>query len=162
MPVLLLGLLGSVFFHFEHRLGDAFICSLHRWNLAYPQELLDKICDAFYLPAWCSPSDYVSLAKDLGLEVRHFQWHFYSCLEFNSWCKFDTILMIGCHCLSHCCWRGTNRWVKSIFSLGEPKVKFTVCIDANFFFWFLLGLGSADGSSFESYRISKVKIGQST
>lgn len=41
-------------------------------------------------------------------------------------------------------------------------MKFTVCIDANFFFWVLLGLGSADGSSIESYRISKVKIGQST
>jgi tocopherol O-methyltransferase len=32
--------------------------------------LLKKICDAYYLPDWCSPSDYVSIAKSLSLEVR--------------------------------------------------------------------------------------------
>lgn len=42
------------------------------------QELLNKICDAYYLPAWCSPSDYVSLAKDLGLEdIKNEDWSKY-------------------------------------------------------------------------------------
>ncbi|XP_024389230.1 probable tocopherol O-methyltransferase, chloroplastic [Physcomitrium patens] len=42
------------------------------------QDLLDKICDAFYLPAWCSPSDYVSIAKDLGLQdIKSEDWSEY-------------------------------------------------------------------------------------
>ncbi|KAG0582598.1 hypothetical protein M758_3G073000 [Ceratodon purpureus] len=44
------------------------------------QELLNKICDAYYLPAWCSPSDYVTLAKDLGLQVSGFPVSF--CISF--------------------------------------------------------------------------------
>ncbi|GBG78815.1 hypothetical protein CBR_g28039 [Chara braunii] len=32
------------------------------------QALLKRICDAYYLPAWCSTDDYVKIAKDLGLE----------------------------------------------------------------------------------------------
>ncbi|CAN6280288.1 unnamed protein product [Urochloa humidicola] len=31
--------------------------------------LLKRICDAYYLPDWCSPSDYVSIAKSLSLEA---------------------------------------------------------------------------------------------
>lgn len=31
--------------------------------------LLKKICDAYYLPDWCSPSDYVKIAESLSLEV---------------------------------------------------------------------------------------------
>eukprot|EP00262_Sarcandra_glabra_P008273 TRINITY_DN215_c0_g1_i3.p1 TRINITY_DN215_c0_g1~~TRINITY_DN215_c0_g1_i3.p1 ORF type:complete len:357 (-),score=35.39 TRINITY_DN215_c0_g1_i3:118-1188(-) len=35
-----------------------------------PQEidLLNRICDSFYLPAWCSAADYVNIAKSLSLE----------------------------------------------------------------------------------------------
>jgi tocopherol O-methyltransferase len=32
--------------------------------------LLRRICDAYYLPDWCSPSDYVNIAKSLSLEVN--------------------------------------------------------------------------------------------
>lgn len=32
-------------------------------------KLLNKICDAYYLPAWCSAADYVDIAKSLSLEV---------------------------------------------------------------------------------------------
>lgn len=37
-----------------------------------PEEkrLLDKICDAYYLPAWCSTSDYVKLLESLSLKVN--------------------------------------------------------------------------------------------
>ncbi|KAG0622110.1 hypothetical protein M758_3G073000 [Ceratodon purpureus] len=48
--------------------------------LLIEQELLNKICDAYYLPAWCSPSDYVTLAKDLGLQVSGFPVSF--CISF--------------------------------------------------------------------------------
>ncbi|EFJ25322.1 hypothetical protein SELMODRAFT_173430 [Selaginella moellendorffii] len=42
------------------------------------QELLDKICSAYYLPAWCSAFDYVELAKELQLEdVRAEDWSVY-------------------------------------------------------------------------------------
>lgn len=36
-----------------------------------PEEkrLLDKICNAFYLPAWCSTADYVQLLQSLSLQV---------------------------------------------------------------------------------------------
>lgn len=33
------------------------------------KELLNKICDAFYLPAWCSTADYVKLLESLSLQV---------------------------------------------------------------------------------------------
>jgi len=39
--------------------------SLHPWE----QDLLKKICDAYYLPAWCSASDYVKLLQSLSLQV---------------------------------------------------------------------------------------------
>ena len=32
------------------------------------QFLLDRICDAYYLPAWCSVGDYARLAAEAGLE----------------------------------------------------------------------------------------------
>ncbi|KAM7463539.1 hypothetical protein LguiA_031660 [Lonicera macranthoides] len=32
------------------------------------KELLNKICDSFYLPAWCSTADYVKLLQSLSLE----------------------------------------------------------------------------------------------
>lgn len=31
--------------------------------------LLNKICNAYYLPEWCSPSDYVKIAESLSLKV---------------------------------------------------------------------------------------------
>lgn len=33
------------------------------------KQLLKKICDAYYLPAWCSTADYVKLLQSLSLEV---------------------------------------------------------------------------------------------
>lgn len=33
------------------------------------KNLLDRICDAYYLPAWCSASDYVKLLESLSLQV---------------------------------------------------------------------------------------------
>ena len=37
--------------------------------------LLDRICDAYYLPAWCSIADYEALAKDAGLvDIRTEDW----------------------------------------------------------------------------------------
>ena len=39
------------------------------------QDLLDSICRAYYLPAWCSESDYVGLFKQAGLQgVRTADW----------------------------------------------------------------------------------------
>lgn len=39
------------------------------------QELLDKICDAYYLPAWCATSKYVKLAQSLGLQnIKSADW----------------------------------------------------------------------------------------
>lgn len=39
------------------------------------QFLLDRICDAYYLPAWCSVADYERIAKELGLEdIRTADW----------------------------------------------------------------------------------------
>lgn len=42
-------------------------------NLA-PDEtsLLNKICNAYYLPSWCSALDYVEIANSLSLEVGSF------------------------------------------------------------------------------------------
>uniref|UniRef100_A0A0D9VJX1 Methyltransferase type 11 domain-containing protein n=1 Tax=Leersia perrieri TaxID=77586 RepID=A0A0D9VJX1_9ORYZ len=37
--------------------------------------LLKRICDAYYLPDWCSPSDYVKIAKSLSLEdIKTADW----------------------------------------------------------------------------------------
>lgn len=35
----------------------------------WEQNLLDRICKTFYLPAWCSTSDYVHLLQSLSLQV---------------------------------------------------------------------------------------------
>ncbi|KAG8072000.1 hypothetical protein GUJ93_ZPchr0006g45217 [Zizania palustris] len=46
-------------------------------NSLKPDELnlLKRICDAYYLPDWCSPSDYVKIAKLLSLEdIRTADW----------------------------------------------------------------------------------------
>jgi len=40
--------------------------SLQPWE----QDLLKKICDAYYLPAWCSAADYVKLLQSLSLQVK--------------------------------------------------------------------------------------------
>lgn len=34
------------------------------------ERLLQRICDAYYLPAWCSAADYVKIAQSLPLEVK--------------------------------------------------------------------------------------------
>ncbi|KAG5118087.1 hypothetical protein JHK82_032507 [Glycine max] len=45
--------------------------SLHPWE----QDLLKKICDAYYLPAWCSASDYVKLLQSLSLQdIKSEDW----------------------------------------------------------------------------------------
>ncbi|KAK1619107.1 hypothetical protein QYE76_024624 [Lolium multiflorum] len=37
--------------------------------------LLKKICDAYYLPDWCSPNDYVKIAESLSLEdIKTADW----------------------------------------------------------------------------------------
>ncbi|KAJ9540151.1 hypothetical protein OSB04_026657 [Centaurea solstitialis] len=37
--------------------------------------LLDKICDAFYLPAWCSTADYIKLLESLSLkDIKAADW----------------------------------------------------------------------------------------
>ncbi|XAR52073.1 Tocopherol O-methyltransferase [Bertholletia excelsa] len=42
------------------------------------KELLKKICDAYYLPAWCSADDYVKLLQSLSLEdVKAADWSEY-------------------------------------------------------------------------------------
>lgn len=39
------------------------------------KELLDKICDAFYLPAWCSTADYINLLQSLCLQdIKAADW----------------------------------------------------------------------------------------
>ncbi|KAF1001937.1 putative tocopherol O-methyltransferase, chloroplastic isoform X1 [Apium graveolens] len=39
------------------------------------KKLLDRICDAYYLPAWCSASDYVKLMESLSLEdIKTADW----------------------------------------------------------------------------------------
>lgn len=37
------------------------------------KKLLDKICNAFYLPAWCSTADYLKLLESYSLEVITWQ-----------------------------------------------------------------------------------------
>ncbi|XP_015878384.3 tocopherol O-methyltransferase, chloroplastic [Ziziphus jujuba] len=45
--------------------------SLKEWE----QNLLNKICDAYYLPAWCSTSDYVRLLQSLALQdIKAADW----------------------------------------------------------------------------------------
>ncbi|KAD7479893.1 hypothetical protein R6Q59_008725 [Mikania micrantha] len=39
------------------------------------KRLLDKICDGFYLPAWCSTADYIKLLESLSLEdIKAADW----------------------------------------------------------------------------------------
>lgn len=39
------------------------------------QSLLDRICEAYYLPAWCSVADYQRLCKDAGLQdIKTADW----------------------------------------------------------------------------------------
>ncbi|CAA7019531.1 unnamed protein product [Microthlaspi erraticum] len=41
----------------------------------WEQNLLDRICKTFYLPAWCSTSDYVQLLQSLSLEdIKYADW----------------------------------------------------------------------------------------
>ncbi|OIW11149.1 hypothetical protein TanjilG_22956 [Lupinus angustifolius] len=48
--------------------------SLKPWE----QNLLKKICDAFYLPAWCSTADYVRLLESLSLQdIKSEDWSSY-------------------------------------------------------------------------------------
>lgn len=48
--------------------------SLQSWE----KELLNKICDAFFLPAWCSTSDYVKLLQSLSLQdIKAEDWSQY-------------------------------------------------------------------------------------
>ncbi|OVA18418.1 Methyltransferase type 11 [Macleaya cordata] len=49
-------------------------------NSLNPQEkeLLNKICDAYYLPAWCSTSDYVKLLESLSMQdIKSADWSEY-------------------------------------------------------------------------------------
>ncbi|PIA46922.1 hypothetical protein AQUCO_01500448v1 [Aquilegia coerulea] len=42
------------------------------------KELLKKICDAYYLPAWCSTADYVKLLQSLKMEdIKFADWSEY-------------------------------------------------------------------------------------
>ena len=39
------------------------------------QRLLDQICAAYYLPAWCSMKDYEAIAMEMGMEgIRTADW----------------------------------------------------------------------------------------
>lgn len=45
--------------------------SLQQWE----KELLDKICKAYYLPAWCSTANYVKLLESLSLQdIKTADW----------------------------------------------------------------------------------------
>ena len=50
------------------------------------QALLDRICEAYYLPAWCSINDYQALFRQHGLQA--------SPLKLLS----DTAAVMGCFC----------------------------------------------------------------
>ncbi|KAL9271140.1 Gamma-tocopherol methyltransferase, chloroplastic-like protein [Drosera capensis] len=42
------------------------------------KQLLDKICDSYYLPAWCSTADYVKLLQSLSLQgIKSADWSQY-------------------------------------------------------------------------------------
>ncbi|XP_050253300.1 tocopherol O-methyltransferase, chloroplastic-like isoform X6 [Quercus robur] len=48
--------------------------SLQPWE----KELLNKICDSFYLPAWCSTAEYVKLLQSLSLQdIKAEDWSQY-------------------------------------------------------------------------------------
>ncbi|KAK4572109.1 hypothetical protein RGQ29_030507 [Quercus rubra] len=48
--------------------------SLQPWE----RELLNKICDSFYLPAWCSTAEYVKLLQSLSLQdIKAEDWSQY-------------------------------------------------------------------------------------
>ncbi|TXG48746.1 hypothetical protein EZV62_024621 [Acer yangbiense] len=48
--------------------------SLQQWE----KELLNKICNAYYLPAWCSTADYVELLQSLSLQdIKAADWFQY-------------------------------------------------------------------------------------
>ncbi|XP_050253301.1 tocopherol O-methyltransferase, chloroplastic [Quercus robur] len=48
--------------------------SLQPWE----KELLNKICDSFYLPAWCSTAEYVKLLQSLSLrDIKAEDWSQY-------------------------------------------------------------------------------------
>ncbi|KAK0592950.1 hypothetical protein LWI29_028178 [Acer saccharum] len=48
--------------------------SLQQWE----KELLNKICNAYYLPAWCSTADYVELLQSLSLQdIKAADWSQY-------------------------------------------------------------------------------------
>ncbi|KAJ0078984.1 hypothetical protein Patl1_23696 [Pistacia atlantica] len=48
--------------------------SLQPWE----EELLNKICDAYYLPAWCSTADYVKFLESLSLQdIKAEDWSQY-------------------------------------------------------------------------------------
>ncbi|CAO2829345.1 unnamed protein product [Amaranthus hypochondriacus] len=44
------------------------LCESEKSLKADELKLLDKICDAYYLPAWCSANDYVHLLQSLQLQ----------------------------------------------------------------------------------------------
>ncbi|TKY67903.1 tocopherol O-methyltransferase [Spatholobus suberectus] len=45
--------------------------SLHPWE----KDLLNRICDVYYLPAWCSAADYVKLLQSLSLQdIKSEDW----------------------------------------------------------------------------------------
>ncbi|MCL7023847.1 hypothetical protein MKW94_030508 [Papaver nudicaule] len=42
------------------------------------KQLLDKICDAYYLPAWCSTAEYVELLQSLSMQdIKSDDWSEY-------------------------------------------------------------------------------------
>ncbi|KAK9994135.1 hypothetical protein SO802_023838 [Lithocarpus litseifolius] len=48
--------------------------SLQPWE----KELLNKICDSFYLPAWCSTAEYVKLLQSISLQdIKDEDWSQY-------------------------------------------------------------------------------------
>lgn len=39
------------------------------------QELLDKLCESYYLPAWCAASKYANIAESMGLQdIKSTDW----------------------------------------------------------------------------------------
>ena len=53
------------------------------------QALLDRICKAYYLPAWCSISDYRGLFEAEGLKVcPTAQLHVHRCVSWHRHCMW--------------------------------------------------------------------------
>ncbi|KDO48014.1 hypothetical protein CISIN_1g016921mg [Citrus sinensis] len=81
--------------------------SLQPWE----QELLKKICDAYYLPAWCSTADYVKLLQSLSLEdIKAEDWSqnvapFWPAVIHSAltWKGFTSLLRTGKLSIL-CCW----------------------------------------------------------